>query len=255
MDAEDLDTLDRRGYVVLEAVTHARPSLASSLASPNAFICIDGKTYWLKGNAQQGLVAELVAGRLAHKVSAGPLARIIRVTPEALPPGGGADHLVGVVVGLEDQAETMNARDLGRFISGGHFQPGVIDGASRARVIVFQTWLGVGDAQVLVHLTRGSVISIDHGDCFGATGGQTDPVVHVTEIPGVSSNVGKEIAPVRDGVARIEALTDRDILDAVSCIPTGDLWRSPAARRLEIARWLGYRRGRLREVMEAWLAS
>lgn len=255
MDGDALSALDRRGYTVLEALTHAGHSSPSTHARPNAFICIDGKTYWLKGNAQQGLVAELIAGRLAHKAAAGPVARIIRVAPEALPPGGEADHLEGITVGSEDQTETVNARDLQPFVASGQFQSGVVDAASRARVIAFQTWLGVGDAQVLVHLTRGTVFSIDHGDCFGTTGADADPAVVVTGVPGVANDLGKEAAHVEAALQRIEAIADRDILEAVSCIPAGASWQSPVDRRLEIANWLAYRQGRLREVMESWLAT
>jgi len=121
--------------------------------------------------------------------------------------------------------------------------------------VVFQTWLGVGDAQVLVHLTRGTVSSIDHGDCFGSTAANAAPAVVVTGIPGIADEVGRDAAFVTSAVQTIEALTDRDILEAVSCIPAGEPWRSPAERRLEIANWLLYRRERLQEVMQAWLTT
>ena len=66
-DSSLLERRDRAGYVVLDALTMAnlarRPRSSASWANPSAYICVDGGTYWLKAAAQQGLVAELVAGR------------------------------------------------------------------------------------------------------------------------------------------------------------------------------------------------
>jgi len=252
LDPAALNALDRRGYVVLEAIAHAGLQSAQTHARPNAFVCIDGKTYWLKSNAQQGLVAELIAGRLAARVGAGPMAEIIRLTREALPPGGIADHLMGVVVGSEDHPGTVNARDLQPFISGGTFDAGLIDPVSGARVIVFQTWLGLGDTQVLIRIADGRVLSIDHGDCFGATGTHSDPTVVVTSIPGVPDNVGKEWKYVEPAVGLIETINDKVLLESVARVPGGEPWRSPVDRRIQIADWLAHRRGRLREVMRTW---
>lgn len=252
-DLDSLSALDRRGYLVLEALTHAGRLSSSSHARPNAFIAIDGLTYWVKASAQQGLVAELVAGRLAARAGAGPTSRIIRVTPEATAANPEAAHLQGVVNGSQDVTNAINARDLGPLIGTGGFAPGAIDPASRARVVAFQTWLGVGDAQVLVGLTNGVVYSLDHGDAFGNTASDESPTIILTDIPGVSADVGRETVHIEAAVGRIEAVSDSDILEAVAGIPTGDPWRSPAARRLEIAEWLVRRRAQLRGVMMAWV--
>ena len=116
--------------------------------------------------------------------------------------------------------------------------------------MTFQTWLGVQDTQVMLDLATGKVVSIDHGDCFVATADPAQPTaVMVVEIPGVSADVGREEALVADAVARIEALTDRQLTEAVARIPSGDSWRSPSARRWEIAAWLGARRDSLRGIM------
>lgn len=252
IDQASLARLDGQGYTVLEALTHAGLVQSQTHAHPDAFVCIDGKTYWIKGTAQQGLVAELISGRLAHKVGAGPVARIIRVTPDVLPAGGGADHLKGVVVGLEDVSGAVNGRDLQPFIADGRFKPGLVDLASRACVVVFQTWVGAGDPQVLVQLSNGNVMSIDHGDCFGATSVQADPVVVVTAIPGVPQDVGKEEKYVLPTVDRISSITDGELMDAVCGVPMGTAWRSPVERRVQIAAWLAHRRDCLREVMIKW---
>lgn len=45
MDEDQLERLDRRGYVVLDAIKCDRPPPAVSNASPHAFICMDGRTY------------------------------------------------------------------------------------------------------------------------------------------------------------------------------------------------------------------
>jgi len=120
-------------------------------------------------------------------------------------------------------------------------------------VVAFQTWTGAGDSQVLVSLTNGAVLSLDHGDCFGATGTLSDPVVIVTPIPGVPGDLGRDPRYVEPVVKRIEAITDTNLLEAVARVPASEPWRSPVERRGEIASWLAHRRGRLREVMEAWL--
>src|SRR5712691_9442470 len=103
MTVRELEQLDTEGYVVLDAITHSRPPPAGSHASPHEFVAIDGRTYWNKRNAQQGLVAELVAGRLGAQTGAAPMARVVRTTPEVMPHDGSANHLLGIGVGVEDQ--------------------------------------------------------------------------------------------------------------------------------------------------------
>jgi len=244
--------LDVQGYVVLEAITTAPLAPSRSHSKPNALVAIDGKTYWVKGDVQQGLVAELIAGRLASKVGAGPLARIIRVTSAALPADGSASHLEGVVCGVEHLENVVNARDLQPFIAGGKLPASAIDPPSRARAVVFQTWLGVGDQQVLVSLTNGHVYSIDHGDCFGDLSRPLPIRPVVTSIPGVGDGLGNEPALVRVVVSAIEAVSDVDLLNAVSKVPAGDAWRSPTDRRLKVAAWLAERRDNFCAAMAGW---
>lgn len=246
---------DREGYVVVEAITRGTAPQSPTWAQPCTFVCIDGKTYWVKASAQQGLVAELIAGRLAARTGAGPNARIIRVSEEIIPLNDPSAKLVGIVVGSEDQPETVNARSLQPLIQSGEFQPGSIDAMTRVRVIAFQTWIGASDAQVLVRLTDGVVMSIDHGDCFGATTAKSDPVTVLTHIPGVARTLGKDLFTVEEALRRVEAVTDSDLIEAVTQIPCGNHWRSPVSRRIEIAEWLAHRRDRLREVMQVWQQS
>lgn len=253
MERASLERLDRQGYRVLNAVTYVGGAGTSSLANPQAFICADGATYWLKSSAQQGLAAELIAGRLAARVSAGPVSQVIWVPPEALPPSGVANHLQGLVVGSRDVRDSVNARELGRVLPpDGSFDVRVIDGASRARVVVFQTWVGASDSQVLVELMTGRVHSIDHGDCFGSLASPTALGVIVTDIPGVSGELGRSRSLVLPAIEQIETVTNDEILQAVAGVPSGESWQSDVTRRLEIAQWLAARRDCLREVVLQW---
>ncbi len=246
-----MSSLDARGYEVREALSwEGRKSVSHS--SAHTFMCVDGKTYWVKGTAQQGLVAELICGRLAARVGAGPLARIIRVTPEATPADGSADHLLGVVVGSEDEQNVVNSRDLQK-LTPGEFEARLVDAKARALVVAFQTWIGLGDVQVLINLKSGKIRSIDHGDCFTATQQPADPSLTVLPITGVPNGLGSDPTSVASAAGLIEAVTDQQILEAVSGIPIGATWRGPVARRLEIASWLAARRGKVRGVISKWM--
>lgn len=251
---ERLNELDQRGYQVFEAIRHAGGHSAT-FSAPNQLVAIDGRTYWVKGHVQQGLVAELIAGRLARRCGAGPEATILHVTPEVAEEGQIPTDQLGLVVGSRDEPNTVNARDLGNLAPDVSFPATGIDGPSRALVVTFQTWLGVGDAQVLVRLTDGHVLSIDHGDAFGSTSSRERPVPIVTDIPGVGPDVGRRKGDVMVAVNRIQSISDMDLINDVARVPAGAAWRSPAARRLEIAEYLAFRRDLLEEVMTEWLQS
>lgn len=251
---ERLTDLDQRGYLVLEALRHAGGRSANTHSRPNQFLAIDGKTYWVKGNVQQGLVSELIAGRLARRSRAGPTAAIVHVSDEV----AGTDipsNQRGLVVGSLDVPGTVNARDLEALAPDLQLNRGGIDGASRARVIVFQTWIGVSDAQVLVRLNDGTVMSIDHGDAFGDIESRATPTPIVTPIPGTADDVGHRAGDVMVAVSEIQAIDDAALIADVSQVPAGAAWASPAPRRLAIAEYLAYRRDELEEVMRRWLRS
>ncbi len=253
MDKDDLLKLDERGVEHLLALAYDRPPPVGSHSNPHAFVCSDGKTYWVKRNVQQGLVAELVAGRVAALAGAGPIARVVEVPHAALPAGGVANHLVGTGVGTLDRRGAENARHLQQFLPPqGQFDPATVDSASRARVIAFQSWIGAGDSQVLIDLATGEVLSVDHGECFGSADTLSDPAPIVTDIPGVSSDHGRTRRLIDRAVKAIQALTDRQLLEAVACVPNLPDWRGDADRRLTIAVWLAHRRDRLGEVMQSW---
>jgi hypothetical protein len=251
MNLVDLQARDAGGWTAIRALSHDRAPPTQSLAAPHAFVCSDGRTYWVKSRAQQGLVAELVAGRLAGALVAGPSARVIEVPSAALPQDGSAAHLAGTGVGTEDFRDNVNSRDIAPFVQSGAFDPKKLDTASRAAVVVFQSWIGAGDAQVLLNLTTGRVSSIDHGECFGNLA-QSAPTPVVTDIPGVDADVGRDRKFVEASVGRAEAISDEDLLDAVARVPNVGEWRADENRRLQIAQWLASRRDELRKVMKAW---
>jgi hypothetical protein len=253
MERGELDDLDGEGYTVLEALSHDRAPPKPSHATPHAFVCMGGVTFWVKAQAQHGLVAELIAGRLAARVGAGPGAMVIRVTEEALPEDGSVTHLIGILVGTRDVPRAVNARDLQELLgAGGSLPRGGVSAQHLARVRVFQTWVGVEDGQVMLELTNGHVHSVDHGGCFGNVNSFVDPTVVVTPIPGVEEDVGQDWSDLEHAVDDVESVTDEELVGAVAQVPIGQEWNSDPDRRLGIARWLADRRDRLRGVMRAW---
>jgi hypothetical protein len=244
--------LERKGYIVWEAVSaDGRSSQTHSRSC--VFVCVDGNAYWVKATAQQGLVSELIGGRLARLAHRAPTVAVIRVTPEALPVDIDCSHLTGVVFGSQDLDGAENARDLGPLIGDRKFEPKVVNHPARARVIAFQSWLGVGDAQILVRLADGGLFSFDHGDAFQNAADRSDPTPIVVDIPGVDPAVGRRRGDMAVAVKEIEDITDDQIIAAVSNVPHGqDPWQSPVARRAEIVEYLIHRRSRLRDALMGW---
>lgn len=248
-----LEALDRQGYVVIDLIGHDGAQ-AATLSRANRFIAVGGRKYWAKVDAQQGLVAELVAGRLAARIGAGPDSEIVRVAPEAIAQGGPGEHLTASLgVGSADLPDTINTKDLPTFLGAGSLPADSVDPRSRTLVTAFRSWLGVGDPQVLVNLKNGSVHSIDHGDCFASLNTPSDPIVDVASIHSISSDLGRDRRCVDAAVAKIASVSDHALVDSVSRMPVGGAWRSPVDRRLRIAEWLSHRRDRMEEVMNKWL--
>jgi hypothetical protein len=251
VEASDLEELDRKGVDVLDAITYSRPPPGGSHASPHAFVFPGGRTYWVKRTAQQGLVAELVAGQLGAAIDAAPMARVVSVSANIAPPE--AKHLVGVGVGVEDAPGMENLRHLQQALPAGTLDPANLDIASRLRVLAFQTWIGVGDTQILVDLRNGRLLSIDHGEWCSDPSSPAEPLIVST--PGVADDVGRDSDDVEDAVGRISGLTDENLLEAVAQVPDGTEWNSAPARRLQLAEWLAFRRDRLAEVVRRWARS
>jgi hypothetical protein len=258
-----LAAMDVRKFRMLTALTHAKDvantyERPQSLARPQPFVCSDGRTYWLKADAQHGLAAELIGCRMAALINAGPRAEIVYLPKHALPEDGSANHLEGYCVGVLDLPDCLNAKnELQPLIREGAFDVNVVDAASRARVIVFQSWLGAEDPQVLVNVRRGTVHSVDHGAAFRDPQTTTRPVVQLTPIPGVAASVGQDLHLLTPAVTDVIATTGMDLLEAVAGLAPGSpwedgKWQGGLRRRREIAGWLGERRIPLREVIEEW---
>lgn len=258
-DATLLAWRDAPGLTVLEAVAPGPfPPSMSTLSKPACFVCTDGHVYWCKGNApgaqvQQGLLAEIVAGRLASRLKVGAFASIVLVDESLLPADGSLAHLDGLVLGVRHHDNMEHCRQLQALAGGVAPLAGTIDAACRARVTAFQTWIGANDAQVMVGLTNGQVVSVDHGDCFGDLTVPSTPSPVLVPIAGVPDDEGRKGTLMDQAVAPIERLTDEELLDAVARIPSKPpRWQADASRRLRVAEWLADRRSRLRAVMEQW---
>jgi hypothetical protein len=247
MDRAELDRLDAKGYEVLDALAYVRPPLEHTLATPHAFVAIDGVTYWVKANAQRGLVNELIGGRLASKVGVGPMARVVRVPAECLPTDGSAQHLRGMNVGLQDISGTVNAREL-QHVGVSSLDPAKVSSADRALVVAFHTWTATSDAQVLLNMHSGRVHTIDFGDSFSEVSG--DPSLVVLDLPGLPHDHGT--ADAEAACAKVESISDDDLLTAVAAVPWGDGWGSSPDTRLELAERLADRRSNVRTVMKSW---
>jgi|GEM_PF-3481443 len=252
IDQDSIAKLDAKGYRPLLAHTPGRESSAS-YGKPRTFVCDDGKKYWLKNGAQSGLAAELIGGRLAKTVGAGPGAQIIVVPTAALPTDGSAADLEGLaVVGLENEANTVNRTQL-EGMAPDKFDRNLIDAGSRALSVAFQTWIACGDGpQFLVNTNTGAVRSIDFGDCLPKVLPAGPPDLRVAPIPGVSNTLGADAQSVEAAVRKIEAVTDQQILAAVAQVPDDPGWDAAIDRRLAIANWLVERRSKVREVMKSW---
>ncbi len=247
----ELEQFDQAGYTVVDALTYVKSPAKVSAFTPHLFVCMDGRKYWIKHNAQHGLVSELVAGRLAARVEAGPEACIVRVPPEAIEGTGLPPELAGVRVGSLDVPNAVNSRDL-ETVGVTDLDPKKVNAADRARVVVFQSWIGAADSQVMLDMTSGRILSVDHGDVFASTGGEVTPTPVVTGMPGIDHRHGCKADFIEEAVERVESMDDDVLLRAVASVPLGENWRSERSRRLQIARWLAYRRGCLREGMKAW---
>lgn len=252
-DESKLRPLDARGLTVLDALTLSPLRASSGYTAPFPFVCVDGETYWAKADAQRGLTAELIAGRIGGQLRMAPMSAIVRIVPEVVAQEPNAQRLVGVRVGSRHAGnDAFNVKDIAQFIQGGTLLPSRIDEASRARAVAFQTWIGLQDAQLFIDAATGRVVSADHGECFQDVVSLTAPTLIVTAIPGIPQNHGSDSKHVSAAVSAIEGFTDQQLLEAVSRIPSGAEWQSDLTRRFAIGKWLAYRRDNLRVVVEAW---
>lgn len=257
LTTEDLEKHDAGGYTVIDVVTAADLPPRATHANPREVVVVGGRKFWIKATAQRGLSAELIAGRLGQATGAGPGAAIVRVRPNALPDDEKYSHLPQgtLVFGSASIDRGMNLRDLGLFLEDSKLPADAVTASSRALTVAFQTWLGVGDTQLMVQLHSGRLYSIDHGECFGTLDASADFSPVVLDIPGAPPDLGKEPNAVSRAIDQIEAITDERIGAAVSAMPDDDQWNASLERRLAIATCLMARRDKIRGVMETWSSS
>ncbi|MCH8877576.1 MAG: hypothetical protein IIA89_12255 [Chloroflexi bacterium] len=253
MELADLKRLDDDGVEVIEAIAYDRAPPGTTLATPHAFVCDDGKTYWIKREAQNGLSSELIAARLGKLVGASPAGVPVEVMDGLAPSNVDVSHLIGLGVGIEDTENAQNVKELTQYLNNGTFKPSHLDKSSRARIIVFQTWIGISqDTQALVQLSSGKVLSIDHGYAFDSIGNFSKlQVVHLP-IPGVADDVGTDSADIDRAVSGIERLSDEQLLKSVANVPDEPDWNAALDRRFQVFEWIRFRRDHLREAVEQW---
>ena len=245
-------TLDARPGRAIDIITYAFPGTSGRYGRPDLYIGSDGLRYWVKARAQRGLVAEVIAGRLADSLGVGPIARVARLDGTVAPLASRLYKFSGLAAASQDVADTMNQAELLRLVQQERLVGARLDSRSRAAVTAFQTWIGVSDEQVLVRLTDGKVLSIDHGDAFGELLEGPPSRIVLAGIPGVSDNVGRDWDDLRPAVEAIEALPIENIYAATAGIPDGDRWLGSSERRYQIANWLVVRQRSIGEEIRKW---
>jgi hypothetical protein len=248
LDINDLAKLDQVVLSPLLAIEDKGNAAIGSFATPRKFLCSDAHLYWVKWQSQHGLVTELIAGRLASLLGAGPKAEIINIPPGIFNLSGNDINFEGLVVGSQDIPNTENARYISQHLSANQIP---LDIPSLCRVIGFQTWLGVSDQQALIELTNGRVFSIDHGDVFSDAQMRRD--FNVVLIPQLQINLVKIPLYIYNVIGDIENIADNVILNIVSKVPDEPRWDSSRPRRFGIFDWLRNRRDNIRREMDKWL--
>ena len=246
--ASALRGLNMQGLSPLMALTWAGFAPVETAFRPAKLICSDGNAYWVKSDVQDGLIAELVAGRIAACLGAGPDANVIFVdeslgsylTPPAF----------GYAVGIQDVSNAVNARDVHTL--GVPHLLGMLDGASMARVVAFQTWLGILDNQLMI-LPDGRVVSIDHGACFDDRSMLNPMTVRV--VPGVYYGVAKNQEFLEPVISQIEAFSMDKLITAASRVPDEPRWNGSFDRCVKIVNFLDARKSQVRAVLEGWLSA
>lgn len=258
---DDLDplspnALSARDLAAPESITALaliRVADRKSRTTPGLFRCSNGEQYWVKPQQESGYsAAELFAGRLGVSTGIAPVANVVDVCPEALPPDDSLARFLGTWVGIRNVEGSVNAQDLAQHLTWGTFDRDRVDHDSWAEAITFQTWLGVSDEQVLVSLTTGRVISFDHEEWQRNLDGHIRRVV-VAPILDLQIHPRFVAQSVERAVVRIEHLADDVLASAVAIRQPSPWWVPPLGDRLQIARYLAYRRERLRPVMEKWV--
>ena len=243
--SDTLHSLDEILGEEIEAVTRVNlERFGGAVGRPIPYYCSNERVYWTKTKAQTGLSSELIGNRLAHQLDVGPATSIIRIDPFLSVVGDSTR-----AVGTEDLSHVIPSKglDLGA-------TPIKVSLDSRARVLVFQSWIDLADEQVLIRTTDGRVYSYDHGEAFRFIP-PGPPRIVLADIGGLRLDWAASYTAGLEMVSAIEALSDHDILVAVAGIPDELGWNALFDRRLAIARWLMKRRDALRNEYNKWSRS
>lgn len=229
--------------IALEEVK--RPQEESS-NKPVAFRCDDGKTYWLKSSdsmTPHARLSELIAGRLGGLSGLAPRAKVVFAPHESLPEDGSLSYLASYDVGIEDVPGTVNMRDLSAFRTGS-FPIDRLDPGSWSQAVVFQTWLGVRDSQVLVDPRGGKIISCDHEHTI-CQNPDYPLIVIAPPVPGMELRKREAEVQIRAAVYTVQRVPFRDLVEAVAVRSDLVDWGSTVRLRLRIAHALDRRRNEL----------
>lgn len=247
-----LRQLDRVGFQPIYVLTCEPDEVEQTFAAPVKVVCSDGQMYWLKARAQDGLLSEIATARLNKRLGTGPEGRIVEVPASVFWNEPRLGRFIHSSVGVRHLPETASTREIRALLGRGRFDARLVDAESRARVIASQTWFNIDDAQVRVGLRDGRVHSVDHGAALDARLKGRPTRIVVTEIPGVSPDLGRDWSVMRPAIELIESVSEAEILAAVSSMPNDGSWRATFARRIAVAEWLIRRQKNIGEVMQAW---
>jgi hypothetical protein len=251
LDITDLEALDEEDWAPIRAISHERSVGYNTLSKPPGLLCDDGNLYWVKDKTQKGtgLSSELIGGRLASLVEAGPPARVVNV-PNGIVDGDGNPIQDGLLVGSRDVPGTLNLKDPSIRTD---FAPNKVDALTACRVVVLRAWLGLGDPQALIRAKTGEIYAIDFGDAFGNVDTAGSIAVHT--LPRIPQDVQSNRRFIIDAVERIEDLSRATILKSVAQMPNGTAWNADLDHRYAVYQWLVARREILRKEVERWLTK
>lgn len=230
----------------IAAIAYAGPTGYRTYAPPHRFVGTDARTYLVKPRAQEGLGAELIAGRIGAFLGIAAETIVMEIGAASLPRNGSLDHFSGPQLAMRELEPVFNNEELVAY--GMSPLRDQVDWDSWSLVLCFQSWLYVRDAQAVLRWTDGKVFSVDHGNCFfelakGPTTGVVAPSLH--SVSGTRFDASRLHAAVRE----IELIPEQILLELVSNVPDGDNWRMPIERRLRIAEWLLRRQPSVRDVL------
>lgn len=214
------------------------------------FMCDDGATYWVKHWGVCGLGAELIAGRVGSSIGLTPPAAIVFV-PRALTESISELEDFGDrdCFGSRDMPDCVNARDL---VAGTSFASGALSPSHWANVVVFQTWIGHRDQQVLINIRTGESLSLDHEEWDAFNGDSKVDDIRETPLPFQPPPDCKISTYVSAAVDVVEGIKDSNLVTAASHVPCASEWVRDSGVCWSAITALKGRRNQVRNVMARW---